>query len=675
MAVTLNLTDRGQSAPISTLTSTLAWIGVSTSGATPGTVDAVYEFDAPGLVNTNVGYGPGPEGCAAGVRVSQTRQVFARIAGSIPATKSAVTQSGTGPTVTLSGTPYDTATPKIKIALGGVNGVAQFQIAQDGSTYGPVLDIPAEAAAESVGTADISGITYSTLNTLTAIVTPTGGMQQTITFTGTTSMTSIVSQLNSFGKATFTSTTDISGITYSTLDTLTLIVTPSTGTTKTTTFASTTSGNFLSQINAALGSSATATLVSGQYLRITDAATGATLTISGSSTAKTILGTPTTTTTYAGFTASIVQGRYIRIVDGLSGTSSTMTIGAGTANTILGLTAGTSTGAASTFAIPYTGVTATFASGTYVLDETYSWSTVEPRFTASDIASAMTALAQKGVYFRDIVLLSNPIDGSDTRALANQVSTTLTTLRGTNPKVFAVVMMGSCTGTPSTIGANDADVKAAMQGMTDPYVCVAHGDCYMTGTVNPGSFRRPAVFSLGLREASYPISTDPGSRELPALEETSLIAPDAATLARNEDTATIKMGSSGFTVMRNEYGSAYFVQGTTRGTSPKFRYLPIMRTSVEAARVLYAGAKTYENASRFLNQNGTIREADAVAIETALNNRLFDALSTNLSNWTVTVDRAANVAVTNTLTIRADVQPLGYFYTVVINLGVVDVLQ
>ena len=113
----------------------------------------------------------------------------------------------------------------------------------------------------------------------------------------------------------------------------------------------------------------------------------------------------------------------------------------------------------------------------------------------------------------------------------------------------------------------------------------------------------------------------------------------------------------------------------TRGTSPKFRYLPIMRTSVEAARVLYAGAKTYENASRFLNQNGTIREADAVAIETALNNRLFDALSTNLSNWTVTVDRAANVAVTNTLTIRADVQPLGYFYTVVINLGVVDVLQ
>ena len=83
MAVTLNIYDKGQSAPISTLTSTLAWIGVSSAGNTPGTIQSVYQFSAPGLIPTYVNYGPGPEAVAAAVRVSQTTQVFVRIAGSI----------------------------------------------------------------------------------------------------------------------------------------------------------------------------------------------------------------------------------------------------------------------------------------------------------------------------------------------------------------------------------------------------------------------------------------------------------------------------------------------------------------------------------------------------------------------------------------------------------------
>lgn len=670
MAVTVNITDRGQSAPISTLTSTLAWIGVSSAGGTAGTVGSIYQLDAPGLVPTNIGYGPGPEGIAAGIRTSLTRQVFARIAGSIPGTLSAVTQSGSGPAITIAGTPYDSATPKLTIQTGGALGTALFQLAMDGSTNGPVINVPAQTAAQSAGTADLSALTYSTLDTLTLIATPDNGVASTVTFTGTTS-TNFLTQVNAgIGPAKTKGSVDLTAFTYSSLDTLTLIFTPTTGGAVTCTFASTSSGNFLTQINTALGSNATAAIVSNNLV-VTDAATGTTSTlVVGAGTANSALGL--TAGTYKGAQASIIQGKYLLIVDGTTGTTSGLTIGAGTANTALGLTAGASTGTAATYIVPNSNVTVTFPTGTYVTDETYTWTQTEPKFTASDLAATITALQTSGVYFRDIVLLSSPIDGADTRALANQASTSLATMRGAIPKVFAVLMMNSAIGLPSTITANDTDVKANMQGHANDFVCVAHGDCYMQGTAVPGSFRRPLVFSLGIREASYPISTDPGSRELPQLEETSPTAPDLVTLARSEDVATIKMQTAGFTVMRSEFGASYFVQGLTRSISPKFRYLPIMRTTVECARILYAAGKRYENASRFLNSNGTVRESDAVAIETSMSEEVLAGLSEDISGIVVNVDRAGVVATTNTLNIRSDMQPLGYFYTVVINLGVVD---
>lgn len=672
MSVTLNLYDRGQAAPLSTLTSTLAWFGVSSAGV----ANTVYAFDAPGVIPTNVGYGPGPEGVAAGVRVSQTRQVFVKVDGSIPGTVSAVAQSGTGPLFAIAGTPYDSATPSLVITRGGALGTAQFQLAMDGGTYGPVTDTPTRLSASTVGTGDLSALTYSALDTLTLIVTPTNGTVETVTFSSTTS-TNFLTQINAVvGPAKVTGSVSLSGFTYSTLDTLTLIFRPTNATVDlTVTFASTNSGNFLTQINTALGATATASVVSN-HLVVTDAVTGVTSTlIVGAGTANSALGL--TAGTFYGAQASIVQGRYLKIVDGAVGTSSTLTVGAGTANTLLGLTAGANTGANATYEIPLTGLTLTFPAGTYVKDEGYAWTMTEPRFTVSDIASAITALQVSNTYFRDMVVLCNPIDGVDTRAFAAQLSTSLTTLRGALPKVFAVAMMSSSIGLTGDVNANDVDVKTAMQGQVDPYVTVAHGDCYMQGTSLSGSFRRPAVFSLGIRAAAYPISSDPGNREQPQLEETSMVSADLTTAARNEDTAVTKMQSAGFTVLRNDVGSPYFVQGLTRGNpqaTPKFYYLPIMRTAVEAARILYVASRRYENANRFANPNGTIRESDGVAIEQSIQDDLITALGNDISAAIVTVDRAINIVRTNTLSIRADIQPLGYFYTVIVNAGVVDVI-
>jgi hypothetical protein len=679
MAVTLNIYDKGQSAPISTLTSTLAWIGVSSSGNTPGTIQSVYQFSAPGVIPSAVGYGPGPEGVAAGVRVSQTTQLFVRINGSMPGTVSAVSQTGTGPLFTITGTPYDSATPIVTITRGGPQGTAMFEVAMDGATNGVPTTVPSLVAAQASGTTDTSTWTspnYTALNTLTLIVTPSNGLVETVTFSGTTA-TNFLSQINTvIGPAAVVGTVDVTSFTWTSLGTNTLNFVTGDGTVVPVTFATPSNQTAaLATINTALGAHGTASVVTQgghAYLVVKDSlATTASYITVNPGTANAALGLPATTTTFHGAQAAIVGGRYLQITDGAPGPSSALTL-AGTSLNLLGLTAGSTSGAAATYQIPATGLTLTFPTGTYILGEQYSWTQTEPRFSVADLSAAMGALQGSGLYFRDIVLLSNPIDGVDTRGLANQMATSLATLRGALPKIVAVGMMNSAIGSPTAIQANDANVQAAMLGMTDDYVCVAHGDAYMQGTAISGSFRRPLVYSLGIRAAAYPISSDPGNREQPQLEETSMVAPNLVTLARNEDAAVIQMQST-FTVARNEQGAGYFVRGITRSTSPKFTYLPIIRTACEAARVLYTKARKYENASRFLNPNGTIRESDAVAIENYLTGQTNLALGNDISAVRTSVDRKGVVAVTNALNISQDIQHLAYFYTVNLSLGVVDI--
>jgi hypothetical protein len=582
MAVNITLTDKGQAAPTSTVKSTLAWLGVCSSGV----ANTCYQFTVAGLVAASIGYGPLTEGIAAGVRISDVQQIGCKITGSVAGTKSAVAQTGTGPAITLSGTPYDTTTPRFKITTGGALGTATGRLALDGSTYGPTIDIPLQTSAMVTGTVDMTGFTWGAAGTL---------------------------------------------------DTLTLKADADVGPLTTCTFAAPADASAaVSQFNAAM--------------------------VAGSSSAR----------------AQIVQGRYWQTYSTTLGPSSTLVIDAtSTADTVLGLSNTAATGSASTYAIPKTGITMTFPTGTYALDEEYTWTTTEPKFATADLVAALTALQQSGLAFRDIVILSSPVDGSETRAFATQLASSMSTWRAGPPKVFSVAMMGSSIGGtgPSNIALNDTDVRSAMQGQADDYVAVAHGDIYLQGTEILGSFRRPLVFALGARCAAYPVSSDPGNREQPQLEEASMLNPDGVTLARNEETATVKMQTQGFTVAKSEFGAAYFVQGVSRSTSPKFQYLAILRMGVQFARVVYTAGKRYENSSRFLNPNGTIRTADGASIKGAIQNAIDAQMADDISGRTVTVVGTNNIGVTNNLIINADAQHRGYFFTVTLNAGITDILS
>jgi hypothetical protein len=580
MAVSISLTDRGQAAPTSTTKSTLAWLGVCSGGSlsSPG---PCYEFTSAGLVGQNIGYGPLTEGVAAGVRVSQVKQIACKVAGTIAGTKSVVAQTGTGPAITLSGTPYDTTSPKLKVTKGGDLGTSTFRLALDGGTYGPTVDVPYAGTAQVTGTIDISALSWPQTG-LTLIL--DGDVGVAITYTALIGETTLAA--------------------------------------------------FIANANAAF--------------------------VAGPSSAR----------------IRLVQGRYIQAYSITAGSASSIAVSAtSTLDTVFGLSNVAATGAAATYAIPNTGLVATFPAGTYVVDEIYSWTTVEPSFSTTELVTALIALQQSGLQFRDIVILASPVDGTDTRAFAAQLGTSLASWRAGPPKKFAVAIVNSSVGLSSAIATNDTDVKVSMSGQSDDYVAVTHGDIFMAGTEMNGSFRRPLSFAIGVRAAAYPISSDPGNREQPQLEESSMVGPDGVTLARDEETATVKMAEQKFTVAKNEFGAAYAVRGITRSVSPKFAYLAILRMGVQLVRVFYDAGRRYENARRKLTPNGTIREADAKSIEKYIRDQILLNLGDDISgNPIVTVDRAEVTGTTNNLNISADVQHLGYFFTVNLIAGVVDII-
>ena len=376
-----------------------------------------------------------------------------------------------------------------------------------------------------------------------------------------------------------------------------------------------------------------------------------------------------------GYLASLVQGRYLRVTDSVTGSAATIQVTTGTANATMGFTNNTSaTGTDATYAIPHTGVTLTFPAGTYVLDTTYSFTTTEPRFTTTDLGLALDALRSSGVQFGDVFVAVRPVDGSETRLFADYLSARAASWGAGTPKKVALFAMGASVGAAGSPAANDLDVKAEMTGHSDPYVCVAHGDTYMTGSNLIGKARRPASFALAIRMASYRLSSDPGNGEQPPLESCSARSPDGTTKARNEETATTKMQSQGFTTLReNDRREQVCTRGRTRAApSSKLRHLGVMRMATMGARELIPWANGYVNADRNLAADGTLLGADADNIE-AVGTARFEQLLVgpeHASSCRLLVGRTEQIEVTDNITMRLEAQHKAQFASVTIELGV-----
>jgi hypothetical protein len=603
--MTLSVTITNNERPFAAIARTIAIVAVSSAGS----IGAPYEFEPGGDIPGGVGYGPGQELGEEILRQpagpdGNAKVIFQKITAGTAGVVGAVTEtpSGTGPLITVTGTPNDSYNASVKVTKGGALGTAVVKVALDAinatsstsaATYSDEIPVPTRLPALFTSLIDLTGIVLADLNTLTLIATSDIGGPITVTFTTPASVADIATQ------------------------------------------------------------------ITDQSAAGTDE-----------------------------FAARIVSGKYLQVYSLTDGSASTLSFGAGTANTILGLTASvTYTGSDSTYVIPNTGLTVTFPhTSDFVVDTIYTFACTQPRFSASALAIASETLrawaVTNGVAIEHTFVLVDPADGAESRTFADTIGTARALWHAAPSRRYSNFYMGSSLHTASAtqstnetnIATNDAAIKAAFGPLShvDPYITVASGDCYFLGRF--GKLRRSNVFWLALFEARERDSADPGNRQLPGFGAVSLLAPDGITLARNETTATQKMQAARFTAAKREGGVDYIVRGVTRADpalTPKFKHLGVINMVLRAARVMVPFAQRYENTDPFLAANGTLLAQEADAIEKGGTAELQEQLvqREHASNAALTVNRTENIATTENLTLTAQVQTKAQILNVSLTVG------
>lgn len=681
MTTTFTVEGKGVSGQSTEFANVVLRAGICTGGV----AGSVYEFDPGQDSQPTLGHGPLAVADARAAALAPNAQRYAcKVAATTAGEISTVTKTGSGPTLAVAGSAIDDITSpwiatdvKAKILLGGPLGTARVAVALDGASYAYEFDLPAEAPATFIGTEDVTALTLADLNTLTVIL---GAV--TVTLTTPSSVANLVSQIH----AASGYACDLVQGKYLRLRT------DAAGAGEELTIGPGTANALLGFPDPVVESAAEAAEITGT-VDLTDSGLygamgdldGLTLIITSNLGASTVtFVAPANAAAIVSQITSAVAGKYVAAVVGdhlrlrsttVSATG-TLLIGAGTSNSVLGFTGAatdtganvvyevTATGSASAITLPGTGQVITCPTGTYVRDTIYSWTTTAPRCSLAAMLAALTTAGQDVTLdFGLDLFVQTPLDEVDALAYAQALDTLHATWESQPDKRFAFWLLGS------PLNTSDAALKDSFAShASSRHGAVAHKDCYLGSSLPQpiGSFRTSLVEQLGLRNAQYSFSEDPGNGEFGALE-CSLRSPDKATLVRNEATEPIKMGGSagpGFTTLQSERGKPVFTRGVTRAgnTGPNARFVDegVARATKAISAVIWIALSRFRNKTFLLNANGTMQEKDAAALDRAFNTECRGKfVPTHFSSFTTRVVRSEDMSTTRGFTIQWSAQIRG----------------
>lgn len=603
-----------------------------------GTVGQVYTFD-PG--NDVVGTLRGGTGCdfvLALLRESQGRVFY------MPCTPTwtpapSIAHVGTGPTVSCAltaGEPgcFDDYTIRMTVRQGGAGGEgASMDVAYDGATNVETLLIPAENAATLRGKVDITrgavlnGLTLpftapaaKTLTFPTGTLTASAAGLQAATATVAAIVTITANSLTAAGVA-LVNAANGAPLTFTTAG-----VTPANAPANIALEGNDENGNFVSETLVLSQIAGVVTSVHRYQLDATfrgvfPAADGVAATIAIGyadtyGTAQSIVDAFNAQAASAPLAmsarvASTASAQYLEVYSTAAGSGVSATIdGAGTACAALGFTASapsnlTADGSAATVSIPFTGLTYTFPVGVYVVGDTYTATCVGPRASVQALANGATAARNnyRNAKFGFLVV-AQPAPDALTCAATEVALASLTSTWSADPTnaIFVTPVVGAPFFAASPVTAtNNAAILAADGALLA--ACAATGanfgniatcDAYIPGStsLHAGSIRRTATLSWAAKHAaSAKLAADVGDGLIP---EATLLGPDLLTLARDESTATTKLGGGGgpgFSAIGSTldgYGYAQFFPGATRaGNTSRLRYIGPLTVALSIAFYVY----------------------------------------------------------------------------------------
>jgi hypothetical protein len=307
-----------------------------------------------------------------------------------------------------------------------------------------------------------------------------------------------------------------------------------------------------------------------------------------------------------------------------------------------------------------TGLTFTFAAGTYVVGTTYDLTTVASNIASGDLAAAVTVLSAYPSLKFPLWVQSGSFTSAVTGfGVASALGGHLTTLASQFKYLRGLCDVGS--------GDSTSNILTNESSLSDKRISPWYGKCLVDSAAAFEGFsvRRTSCVGVGAARAGRElISTDLArfaSGALGGVRKTEFNGFSDETLdGAKISTLRTWPGIPGIYIANARLKSA---------AGSDFVKLQYGRIMDAACTAVYEAMLPFIAEGFRTNSDGTIFEGDAVDIEARGNSALFDVLlSPNNARGTAghvsaakfVVDRSTNLNTTQTLKTRTAVRPLGY---------------
>ena len=318
-------------------------------------------------------------------------------------------------------------------------------------------------------------------------------------------------------------------------------------------------------------------------------------------------------------------------------------------------------------AIPNTGVTVTFGSGTHVVGDYFRVRTAPPLWSTAVLETALAGLvtAMAAGNAVDMVHIVGPIDATSQAVIESW---------GDTRKAAGDDLLILCEARDQAEGESVSTWKTAVKGATpglqglssdimDVGICAVQAK----SALRPGLYwRRNAQVLRGPRLASIPLREHPGrvqSGPVQGLRQDGLVGPVHHDLTDHTDLDDARL--SGVQSLVGRRGEFFFTSRSFALATSDFNEVQRIRVMNAAAAATRTALASYvgDDVELKTDGSGTIAEAEAKGIEAEIRARVAEAVlnqpNNHVTSITVTVDRTNNIATSRTLRVAVAIVPRG----------------
>lgn len=308
--------------------------------------------------------------------------------------------------------------------------------------------------------------------------------------------------------------------------------------------------------------------------------------------------------------------------------------------------------------LPGTGLTLTFADGTFVVGDLHTFTTTAPTYSLATLQAALDAIQADPRTWGFIHVVGAAASVSATASMIAALETKLAAMAAAFRYTFAVIQVAEDT---------DANIIAGLAASASKRVLPVAGAVDDVSPLSGLIRKRPAAWFVAARLARAPISEDLGRvASGPLSGITKLFRDEAAAPALDaQRIATLRthVGLQGFFITNGNLLSP---------AGSDFRLVQHRRVMDRACAVVRAALLRYLNESVALDpQTGRILERVARAIEADVRGQLEAAVVApgHVSAASVVIDRTANILSTATMPVSVRVLPKGYAKLITVDIG------